>query len=152
MKIDIRPFSGQVSWQRSLPLTIDKALIEQLIERLCDGKPIETPSGGWSANDLFMVAGVCAWAAANKVRDIWSFLYRNEFSALPKEHQEAWGHTLLDNVPAIALFVATAAHHIDSNTYDQKFAPTLDGYIYVEEDAVVFEMKSESGSEDNETS
>ncbi len=144
MKTEIRPFSGHVSWQRSLPLTIDKAVVERLIERLRDGKPIEAPSTGWSANDLFMVAGVCAWAAANKARDAFSYIYRDEFNAMPKEHQEAWGHTLLDNVPAIALFVATLAHHVESNTYDPKFGPTLEGYVYVDEGTAVFEKMPKS--------
>jgi len=141
LKIHLKPLTGRVSWQRTTPLTIDRDRIKAILASLRNDETVGPPAGGWTGNDMFLVAGVCSWAAMKRIERTWNEELRDEMSKLHKERLEAVTATVLDNVPATVLIVAWIVQMIESDTYDDRLKkPEVGGYAYLNDGTAVFEM------------
>jgi hypothetical protein len=100
-------------------LTFDKRRAQDLLARLLAGRALLPPDGGWSDDDLLLLAGVAQYLALTRA----GLARPGGWAGGHREHAEAEVDTLCEDLAVALEWVAHATMLVADGNYDELFEP-----------------------------
>jgi hypothetical protein len=101
-------------------VTISRDRLAYLLDCLANGKGIKPPPGGWSTDDMLMLAGACRFGVMTHGPPLYS---PEQLLAMTGERREALEEDFAISIEASVEWCAHVASLIWGGEYDQAFEP-----------------------------